>query len=271
VPEVLPVRDRRERKFLSTVWEERKVRASAIRSNPALLAVRIVDWVLSLGGMYQQSPDKDEIIVPFVDKQTVFFLFDRDCKELGQASCAASYFFAVWRDDHRAAKVKIRSFQRFAKCDTCVNMRERQVKCLDPVERAALLEEVHAHHMYVKAERLSYYARRELAKMHPTLYLSLIIDGADQSKHELPHFKEADHNTQSLWAIHVYLMGVLSHGRQPMGVTYLPNVKQGSNVTIDVLHTYLMHLLAVEHTLPPTLLLQLDNTCKQCKSKYLFG
>lgn len=75
----------------------------------------------------------------------------------------------------------------------------------------------------------------------------------------------------NLWGVHVHLMGVLAHGRTPMAVTYLPNVRQGNNVTTDALHVYLLSLLEQEGQLPPVLLLQLDNTSKQCKNRYLFG
>ena len=39
-----------------------------------------------------------------------------------------------------------------------------------------------------RAEREKYYKHGLKAKQHPEKYLSLIIDGMDQSKHNLPHF-----------------------------------------------------------------------------------
>jgi hypothetical protein len=56
-----------------------------------------------------------------------------------------------------------------------------------------------------------------------------------------------------------------------MAVTYLPNVKQGNNVTIDCLHQALAHQLKQEGWIPSTLYVQLDNTTRQCKSRYLLG
>jgi hypothetical protein len=75
----------------------------------------------------------------------------------------------------------------------------------------------------------------------------------------------------SLWGVHVHLMGILAHGRQPMAVTYLPNVRQGTNVTLDCLHLLLVWILFGGGKVPGRLLLQLDNTSKQCKSRYLLG
>jgi hypothetical protein len=101
------------------------------------------------------------------------------------------------------------------------------------------------------------------------LYIYIYI--ADQSRFHLPHFKELSHANMGNWGIHLHLMGILNHGRQPMAVTYLPNVKQGNNVTIDCLHYALVHQLQQEGVTPETLYTQLDNTTKQCKSRYFLG
>ena len=42
--------------------------------------------------------------------------------------------------------------------------------------------------LYLRAEREKYYKHRLKGKKDPDKYLSLIIDGMDQSKHNLPHF-----------------------------------------------------------------------------------
>ena len=47
------------------------------------------------------------------------------------------------------------------------------------------------------------------------------------------------------------------------------HVKQGNNVTIEVIQRSLRAFEENGKTLPPTLYLQLDNTCKQNKSRFL--
>ena len=44
-----------------------------------------------------------------------------------------------------------------------------------------------------------------------------------------------------------------------------------TNVTIEIVHLVLLETLEAENALPPALHLQLDNTTKQCKSRYLQG
>ena len=76
------------------------------------------------------------------------------------------------------------------------------------------------------------------------------------------------------WKIATHLMGALVHGRRVHGFTFLPNIKHGSNVTIETLHRVLDVEFQKGNKEPfraKVLYLQLDNTTKQCKSQYVLG
>lgn len=61
-------------------------------------------------------------------------------------------------------------------------------------------------------ERHKYFKHQEKAKVFPNRYLSLIIDGMDQSKTSLPHFAQASKFTSAMWKLRVHLIGVVVHG-----------------------------------------------------------
>lgn len=105
--------------------------------------------------------------------------------------CHYSFFNRLWRSSCK--NIKIRKYLRFAKCSDCVRFREERAQTRGDKARAELNERVRKHHLEVKAERQAYYQRRLLARLHPSRFLSLIIDGADQSRFHLPHLKETDH------------------------------------------------------------------------------
>lgn len=65
-------------------------------------------------------------------------------------------------------------------------------------------------------------------------------------------------------------MGCLVHGRQPYAFTFWDNFKHGTNVTIESMYRVLADLV-LDGPLPPRLFLQLDNTSKQNKSKFMIG
>ena len=101
----------------------------------------------------------------------------------------------------------------------------------------------------VKHQREQYYLRRTIS-LRDTNYMSLIIDGADQKDYGLPHFHQSTHGTQKM-RMGVHVMGVLHHhsGKSicaceliitvtaPYAFTFLDNVKQGTNISIEVMHT----------------------------------
>jgi hypothetical protein len=69
-------------------------------------------------------------------------------------------------------------------------------------------------------------------------------------------------------------MGAIVHGRVCHGFTFLPNIKHGSNITIETLHRVLKHQFEQNKRFTFTqkmMYLQLDNTTKQCKSQYVLG
>jgi hypothetical protein len=65
-------------------------------------------------------------------------------------------------------------------------------------------------------------------------------------------------------------MGVIVHGRCHYAFSYLPNIKHGTNVIIEALHHVLLHQKLFGE-LPRNLYVQLDNTSKQNKNKFLIG
>ena len=114
---------------------------------------------------------------------------------------------------------------------------------------------------------MTYYNRRLIAVTHPQLFLSMIIDGADQQAYGLPHFSVKSKTTEMMHKLPLHLMGAIVHGIGNYGFSYLPNIKGGNNVTIEGLH----RLKKARGFLPRVLYVQLDNTSKQCKGRFLLG
>ena len=101
--------------------------------------------------------------------------------------------------------------------------------------------------------------------------MSVILDCADQQAYAAPHFALKSKSTEAARKLAVHLMGGIDHGRQVYGMTFLNNIKHGNNLTIEALHRILVNRLAIDGKLPENLYLQLDNTAKQCKGKYVLG
>ena len=180
-------------------------------------------------------------------------------------------FNMAWRSDDRLRKIICREHLPFAKCDTCIRHRQKaerkRSKDLVDEDRKAL----RAHLEDVKHEKLYYYHNRDVGRNSPTRVLSIITDGADQSKYGFPHFKDKSHMSDQVPKIKMHLYGALVHGHGAYAFTMPDHEKQGHNTTIQVLQEIFLDFRKKGKVLPPVLKLQLDNTTKTNKGQFLYG
>jgi hypothetical protein len=185
-----------------------------------------------------------------------------------------SHFNAVWNnaEDKRYKKcIKLRKWMPFAKCDTCANHRQGMAATKCPAEKGRLKALQSEHLERVKRERLSYLVRQRLSIMYPERYLSLIIDGADSSGMALPHLAERSHASDATPKIKMHILGCIAHGRDTYAFTCPPHIAQGHNITIQVIDRVLLDILDKEGAIAPILHIQLDNTTKQNKGRFLMA
>ena len=172
-----------------------------------------------------------------------------------------------------APVLKLRKWMPFAKCDECLDRRKAMEHEKDHDAQSNLRESQRAHIRFVKLQRLSYKLRALEGTMSPLQYLSIIIDGADQSDYCLPYTCNKSHKSDQAWKLKLHLMGVIAHGHGAYVYTCPHNHAQGHNVTIQALFDTLVQLMKDNDwaKLPEVLYLQLDNTTKQNKGRYLLA
>jgi hypothetical protein len=128
----------------------------------------------------------------------------------------------------------------------------------------------HVKHLkWVRLERETYYANRKKSRDRPDKYVSITIDAADQADFHLPHWAEHDKDEASAFKVKTHVVGALMHGHAPKAFISGNQCKQGHNVTIQAFWECLVTLHKGKYGIPPTIFLQLDNTTKQNKGKYL--
>lgn len=123
-----------------------------------------------------------------------------------------------------------------------------------------------------RQEQNCYYAHREKARSDPEKYLTIILDGMDQNKTNLPYLVRLPKSLQNLQRLRTHLTGALVHTRSPHGkIVYaffdFLQWPYDSNLNIQVL---LEILLDFKEKLPPTLYLQLDNSARENKNRFFF-
>ena len=125
----------------------------------------------------------------------------------------------------------------------------------------------------VKEERTDYAQRIILAKRRPDLYLNLTIDGSDNSAYGFPYFSDRTHSTSRGHKVKSKLYAAILHGHFGAAFTFATNLTGGSVVTVEIINKMLDWFLQDKpgNRLPPTLWIQLDNTCRDNKNRYVFG
>ena len=247
----------------------------------------IVRWLDELSSYGDRMPDSRNVHIPYPTVQAVWDLYaedhktdvaaddsgasdtDGEEKSEGSLKVSRSYFLRVWRDQR--ASIKLQGGSPFALCVTCEELDDLERKQKNnPVRRDAAIRDKKEHIALVKAERQAYYDNRTDACKDKEKFLSLIVDGADQSSFGLPHFYRKTKDTSGI-KIPTKLYGVIAHGRGSYAFTVPPNAPTGVNLTVEIVHRVFQHVLEMEGRLPKTLTLQLDNTTGQNKNNYLLA
>lgn len=215
-----------------------------------------------------RMPDCDEIHLPYRLKCHVYQRFSTDYARLyNEKPPSRSFFSTIWNSF--CNNIKVRKVSKFSKCTVCEQIDNELMKSrLGGRSTAEILKKKEEHINFVMRERVEYRKKQELAKIEPSRYLSIIIDGADQSAYGLPHFCSStkDQRGESL---KVKVVGVLEHKvkNKLLLLTMTDDYESGSNHIIESLHRYFIQRDTEGH-FPETLFVQFDNCTRENKNKY---
>ena len=127
--------------------------------------------------------------------------------------------------------------------------------------------------LYNRLERRKYHSHREKSRTYPEKFLTLMIDGMDQSKTHLPNTKLIAKSTSSLWRLRTHVTGAIVHTKASFGkLVYcfvdLLQFPHDSNLTLTVIVNVLSDFARNNH-FPEVLYIQMDNTARENKNKFV--
>lgn len=124
---------------------------------------------------------------------------------------------------------------------------------------------------FVAVERQEYKLKAELGSLRPSEYLSICVDGADQSAFSLPHFVQSVKDDRG-HGLKVSLVGILQHG-QPNKLnlfTMTENHEKGSNHIVEAIHRCINQRFR-DGFLPKHFFVQFDNCVSENKNHFVFS
>lgn len=106
--------------------------------------------------------------------------------------------------------------------------------------------------MMHRREREKYAKHRRKAQKYPELYLSMIIDGMDQSKTDLPHIITNPKLLAGCHTLSTHVTGIKVHGRDTYMYIDCGMLPHDTNLTLTVLlqsiNKYKVYIYAITST-----------------------
>ena len=94
---------------------------------------------------------------------------------------------------------------------------------------------------------------RRKAEKEQSRYLSVIIDGMDQEKTNIPHIISNPKALAGSHTLETHVTGVRAHGRHTMMFLDCHQFKHDSNLTIEILMRLFVKLKVLANVLAPTI------------------
>ena len=237
----------------------------------------VVLWLNYQRQFYEIQPDRDEVLLPWSFKGEVYRQYKLNptvgsctVELVHRDPCTLQYFLLVWKQD--VPGLKCRRFHRFMICDTCSNLNAKLLcRTIEGEARVLYQQAKDEHIQQVKEDRYFYGMRIMEARQFRDDIWSMVIDGSDASEWCLPHPAIRTHESQKGKKIAVKCYGVIVHGHFCACYVFNSYLPGGTNVTIECLHRTFLKLRAQGKLFPRRLNLQLDNTSKDNKARYLMA
>lgn len=222
------------------------------------------------------TDDNDyHIVIPRTNRrQDVYREYLKHKRITEQDPIAKSTFLMMWRANHPRIRLA-GSASSFTKCDICEEFKNRIESCPCRQEFEALCEQRAAHNYKQGKDRQKYKKHRCKAFDDSDKYLSVIMDGMDQSKTSLPKPRSFSKTQANIEILKQKLHGSIAHSYGPFVHTAVHPLITGGNFTVECLWRTLRGVARIrtergQKALPNVLYLQLDNA-RDGKNKTLLA
>jgi hypothetical protein len=171
-------------------------------------------------------------------------------------------------DQYTAKKVK-----KFLQCSTCHDLDTKVAKHKRHRRGYAYKKAKARHRRHIKGQKGKYYKHRRKSKSvsrNERGWLSIIVDGMDQAKTQLPNPGRMPKTLDACEAVKFHVTGVIVHGFMHMMYTWADNFPKDPNVTCSTLLEALKDLrklMGDDWLMPDKLYAQFDNCSGENKNQ----
>jgi hypothetical protein len=216
-------------------------------------------------------PDCDVVQLPCKDQTEVWNVYkDAMAKCPWEKPLGLRAFTRVMKNLSQKYHARVR--KAFLQCTMCHYLDAKIARNVRKQSAAVFKKLKDIHRAHVGGQKAKYYKHRDKGK-HPhnnSNYLSVIVDGMDQSKTQCPRMARTPKSLDGREQLKFHVTGVIMHGHMHVLYTWVDNFPKDPNVTCSVLMEAfkdLRKLHGPDWKMPKVLLLQLDNCSGENKNQ----
>ena len=232
----------------------------------------------------QNSPVENVVILPSFLTPTILYEIYKE--ENNSSECIAySTFckmihddFGPQRKDRSLPCVRLSKYSTHSICQICHDLDAFQRVCRSQQDFDLCKALKFKHKETYGRQRLYIGFLKQLSLSHPDQHVTILIDGMDQWKSNLPRFKENSKKFANFFKLPTKITGaIIVSSKYPEGnrkVKMLLNFdqfEQGSNLIVSIIFKL---ILTIQHDfgfLPPVLHVSVDNCWRENKVRYLLN
>lgn len=190
-----------------------KIHGNTGSIKPSIEHTESIGWFQNfVSDIGEHMPHQEKVTLPAGMKKTdVWKLMTSD---LDSQSLAKSSFMKIWKNSF--SNITIVKENPFSKCHICTTLHFEYEQCgrYDKEGKKLIIDKKREHWEYVRKQKEAYYMRREASCLYPKRFLTIIIDGMDQKKTNIPILYTKARNSKqisNLQQVRTHLLGVLVH------------------------------------------------------------
>ena len=191
------------------------------------------------GKIMMEPPDRQSWWVEFLGDEKARGLVDKELAGYRTFQRAVSKALKQF-SEASSNGIMMRPNLPFSQCGQCHTFKVELAAEKNPAKREEIRVKRRQHQTNQYQERQSYYHHRTKARKHPDKYMSLIVDGMDQAKLEMPHFTRASKSNSN--TLGNSIVGVLVHGYGFKQYVVSHAMKGGANEMVTILNTAIREL-----------------------------
>jgi len=229
--------------------------------------INLWNWLMCFIASYSDpSPTSENRYLPVYFTREIVFNLAKKHLESSGLTIGLSSFTKLWKDEY--AEVKFAKSFRMGSCDFCLLLKRIKRNSVTITEQDQEL----AKHTKLHSEARAYCTKMKLKSIsQPFKIMYLQYDGKKAS--HLPHIVPLPKDTQNLARIKTNVYGLLDFSQNvSRSYVFFPHWECGPNISLTILYDHIVRTFqTMNHKRPKTLVLQVDNCCKEGKNRTVFA